>query len=452
MRPLRKIAVLDFGKTNVKLALVDLERRAEIDLRRRPNLVARSGPYPHHPTAEHWAFILDSLKDLAAAHEIDAISIAAHGATGALVDAAGDLVLPILDYEHEFDPGNYDALRPDFAETGSPRLAMGLNLGAQLYWQARAFPEDFARAVHLLTYPQYWMMRLSGVPSTEATSLGCHTDLWNPHAGDFSSLVARMGWRKLMPPLRRAAEILGPILPEVAARTGLRPETPVFCGLHDSNASLYPHLAAREGPFSVVSTGTWVVCMAVGAEPKALDPRRDALINVDAHGSPTPSARFMGGREYELIRKGRDLAATPEAAATVLARGILLLPAVEPSSGPFRGRKACWSFAPADEAQEAAGLAFYLALMTAECLAMIGARGPILVEGPFARNAEYRAMLAAASGRPVEASEGATGTALGAALLADSGARPAPPQIESAPPAPAFAAYAALWREALRDV
>ena len=31
---------------------------------------------------------------------------------------------------------DYDAVRPPFAETGTPRLPIGLNLGAQLFWQA----------------------------------------------------------------------------------------------------------------------------------------------------------------------------------------------------------------------------------------------------------------------------------------------------------------------------
>ena len=68
-----------------------------------------------------------------ARHGVGAIAVTAHGATAALVDAAGGLALPVLDYEY---PGpdelaaDYDAARPPFAETGSPRLPAGLTLGA----------------------------------------------------------------------------------------------------------------------------------------------------------------------------------------------------------------------------------------------------------------------------------------------------------------------------------
>ncbi len=155
-------------------------------------------------------------------------------------------------------------------------------------------------------YPQYWAYRLTGVLANEVTSLGCHTDLWNYRAGDFSTLVDRQGWRPLMAPLRRASDRLGPILPEIARQPGSIPATPVHCGIHDSNASLLPHLMDRAKPFAVVSTGTWVIAMAIGGAAVELDPARDTLVNVNAFGDPVPSARFMGGREFAtLVGEGR---------------------------------------------------------------------------------------------------------------------------------------------------
>ena len=84
-------------------------------------------------------------------------------------------------------------MRPPFAETGTPRLPIGLNLGAQLFWQARRFPEAFARVAAILTYPQYWAFRLTGVRANEATSLGCHTDLWDVRKRRFLD-AGRSAW------------------------------------------------------------------------------------------------------------------------------------------------------------------------------------------------------------------------------------------------------------------
>jgi sugar (pentulose or hexulose) kinase len=449
----RHVAVIDIGKTNAKVALVDLAGMREVVLRRMANAPAADGPYPHHDVELLWSFILDSLAEIDREQRIEAISITTHGATGVLVDAAGELALPVLDYEFagpDVLAKDYDVIRPPFAETGTPRLPVGLNLGAQLFWQQKHFPAEFARAAAMLMYPQYWALRLTGVAANEVTSLGCHTDLWNPWKADFSSLVDKMQWRQLMAPVRPAKDRLGPILPALAIRTGLDAQTPVFCGLHDSNASLLPHLLSDTPPFSVVSTGTWVVSMAVGGNKVTLDPARDTLVNVNALGNPVPSARFMGGREFSLLTQGQSEDWTEADIATVLARKTSLLPSTQQGSGPFPHHRAAWLNADGiNNGQRFAAITFYLALMTATCLDLIGADGPTTVEGPFARNRLFTRMLAATTARAIIASAAATGTSIGAALLASDqrmvqgkGERIEPPVD------PAWTDYGRSWRAA----
>lgn len=131
------VAVIDIGKTNAKLALVDLADLSEIAVVTRSNTVLPGPPYPHFDVEGHWTFLLDALARFHADHGIDAISITTHGACAALLDDRGDLATPILDYEYTGPDelsAQYDALRPAFEETGSPRLAAGLNIGAQLHW------------------------------------------------------------------------------------------------------------------------------------------------------------------------------------------------------------------------------------------------------------------------------------------------------------------------------
>lgn len=450
-----RIAVIDIGKTNAKLALVDLESLSEIAVITRPNRVLPGPPYPHFDVEGHWQFLCDGLRRFQDDHGVDAISITTHGACAALLGADGDLAAPILDYEFagpEDTAAAYDAIRPDFAETGAARLAGGLNIGAQLHWQFARDPSLLERTQTIVTYPQYWAWRLTGVAATDVTSLGCHTDLWNPYEGRFSSLVDRLGIADKIAPARKSSDVLGPVRAEVAARTGLAPETPVYCGIHDSNASLLPHILNHTPPFTVISTGTWTVAMAVGGDQVALDPQRDVLVNVNAFGDPVPSARFMGGREHDLATGGPYPAPTMAEQDAVLREGVMLLPAVVSDSGPFRGHRARWI---GDEpeigsARRGAAVAFYLALVSAQCLALIGHRGPIIVEGPFARNDAYQRMLAAATGCEVRPQNSATGTSQGAALLAVSD-RPAAmhrASDPSQPPAEATAklrAYAAAW-------
>ena len=199
----RADAVLDIGKTNVKLELFGADG-ALLWERSAPNCVLPGPPYPHADVEAIWAFLIEALRDADAAHRIGAIVPTTHGAAGAFVDDVG-LALPVLDYEfadvEEIEP-LYASLRPPYSETLSPRLPAGLNLGRQIAWQKRRFPEAFARAKRFLTYPQYWSWRLSGVAASEVTMLGAHSELWAPMQRRPSSAAVKLDlprlWRRFV--------------------------------------------------------------------------------------------------------------------------------------------------------------------------------------------------------------------------------------------------------------
>ena len=130
---------------------------------------------------------------------------------------------------------------------------------------------------------------------------------------------------------------------------------------------------------------------------------------------------------------------------------MLLLPSTKQGSGPFPRHAAAWLNADGiSKGERFAAISFYLALMTATCLELIGADGPTTVEGPFARNRLFVGMLAAATGRTIIASEAATGTSIGAALLA-SQEKPMHGKGERIEPQPdpIWAAYVSAWRAAV---
>ncbi len=450
----KRVAVVDIGKTNAKLVLIDRASGTQIAALSRVNDVIDAGPYPHADTDGLWRFIVDGLAELHAAHGIEGISVTTHGATAALM-AGDDLALPVLDYEHDGPEAlaeDYARVRPDFAESLSPRLPNGLNLGAQIFWQAKRFPEAFARCDAILMYPQYWAFRLTGIKASETTSLGCHTDLWQPVRGDFSSLVVNEGWLGRFPPLAPAASVLGPVQAEIAAETGLDPATPVACGIHDSNASLVPYLRALTPPFTVISSGTWTIAMTVGGAADRLDRDRDSLANADLFGRAVPTARFMGGREYGILAGDDAPAPTEEDIAGIVARGIFAVPPFVPGVGPYPAGEGRWAGADAEmlsSSERAAAASLYLALMTRTSLELAGLGDTIVVEGPLARNIIYCRLLAGLTGSTVQASADATGTATGAAMLFDDFGNAGGPELAGTTVAPfmpgGLADYAERW-------
>jgi sugar (pentulose or hexulose) kinase len=396
------IAIVDIGKTRSKLSLwtPDGKLLARLDYANAIGVQA-----PRQLDLDGVAgWLKRALAEAARLARITAIVPVGHGAAGVLM--AGEAPLCALDYEatppREIADA-YAALRDPFEATLSPRLVDGLNLGVQLYWLEQLHPDVWPEAGGFLLWPQYWAWFLCGERACEVTSLGCHSDLWRPLEHRFSDLAGSRGWAERVGPLRGAGEVLGAIRPALADELGLPRDCRVHCGLHDSNAALhaargFAELADR--PFGLVSTGTWFICLgAGGAGPASYDPSRDMLANVDVAGRPTPTARFMGGRDYEAWM------------------GAALGAASDPGLLREAAALADWSRAPA--ALRATRAALELARRADRALGLIAAEGPIVIEGRFAADEAFA--LALSRLRPIQPifrTTMADGVALGALRLA----------------------------------
>ncbi len=403
--------VLDVGKTNAKLSLWG-EGGALLDRRSRANVVVQSDRYRVLDAAGVEAWLADTLGDFADQAEVGSIIPVAHGAAAALIHD-GRLWTPPMDYEEEPDPADradYDRGRDAFALTGSPRLPQGLNLGMQLHRLER-LTAPWPRDLQIVTWPQYWAWLLCGQTATELTSLGCHTDLWRPGDERHSAMAIARGWAQRLAPLRAAADVLGPISPAWAKRTGLPATCQIHCGLHDSNAALLAargHAEIAMGDATILSTGTWFVAMRSladrgNAAAHDLVESRDCLINVDADGRPAPSARFMGGREAELL-VGADISALTEnydsdvligRLPALIERGVFALPGVVRGVGPFPDGPGGWENEPDDQLDRAAAVGLYLALMADVVLDLVGSRERLVIEGRFAEAPVFVRTLAA---------------------------------------------------------
>jgi sugar (pentulose or hexulose) kinase len=461
------VLVLDIGKTLAKLSLWSRDG-VMIARSTRPNDRHDAGRYVALDAAGIEAWMAETLTEFAGHGRIEAIVPVGHGAAAAII-RDGKLACPPLDYEEAIPASEralYDADRDAFADTGSPALPDGLNLGAQIHHLERLHPDLLSGDAQILTWPQYWAWRLCGVAASEVTSLGCHTDLWRPRDGRPSELARKRGWAQRLAPLARAGDVLGTLSSEWSARTGLPSDVKVYCGLHDSNAAL---LAARgfsqiaESDSTVVSTGTWFVAMRSPADDRsvnlsALSEARDCLVNVDAYGKLIPSARFMGGREIETLTGvdtrridiKPDQPALVAAVADIVASGARVLPTFAPGFGPFAQHRGRWIDMPLDQACRRAAVSLYAALVADTSLDLIGARDTILVEGRFAEAEVFVRGLA--SLRPdcqVYVSNAHNDVSYGALRLIDPGLRPASALVRVKPLEVSLAAYRDQWR---RDV
>jgi sugar (pentulose or hexulose) kinase len=402
------IVVLDIGKTLAKLTLWSPDGEL-IDRATRPN------ERPHSPHGyscldvagiEKW--MAETLADFARKRTIGAIVPVGHGAAGVVLDPDGGFIEPI-DYEAPLPDeiyADYLSERDPFSETGSPALPCGLNLGAQLHWLESLMPERFSHGT-IVPWAQFWAWRLSGVAASEVTSLGTHTDLWRPAEGRPSAMAERRGWARQLAPLRRASDILGPVSRLWRERCGLPKTCQVYCGIHDSNADLLAvrsHRAIGAREYTVLSTGTWFIAMRSSPEKvdtSVLPERRDCLVNVNAFGVPIPSARFMGGRETEILEDGPDrvdiCACTGELvrrSGALVENGVYALPSFQKGVGPYPDHKGNWIGRPDDQLGRRAAAGLYLALMTDVALGLIGSCERLVIEGRFVADTVFARTLA----------------------------------------------------------
>lgn len=403
------VLVLDVGKTHAKLTAWSGEGEA-LEVVQREN-VRNGGSGARLDMAGIADWFAPAACALAERHgPVSDFVPVGHGAAAALIGA--DACEPPVDYEapipREID-GRYEAQRDDFQTTGSPSLGAGLNLGRQLM-VARSegrWPDDAL----IVPWPQVWAWRLTGIRASEVTSLGCHTDLWNPWTGEPSPMARSLGWDTRLAPLRHAADVLGLAEGGWARSTGLD-GVRVRCGLHDSNAALWGARALPledVGAVTVLSTGTWFVAMRAlgpGETGQGLSLGPDDVTNVDVEGRPTPSARFMGGRwSQERLGPLQPGLIDPVLQLAIVAAvdRLLRVGGVDTAD---------------DDIARLAGTALALAQEAAAMLDRIDSRGTVVVEGVFGRSVAFlRALATVRPGGGVYTVEGLDLVGLGALRL-----------------------------------
>ena len=142
-----------------------------------------------------------------------------------------------------------------FAETGIQ--FMPINSLYQLLAHQQAEPETLADADHVLLIADYFGAKLSGVGRAER-SLASTTQLYNPATREWSkTLTSEFKLpAHLLPPLADSGTMLGPLLPEIAAETGLQNVQVIATCSHDTGAAVAA--VPEEGDdWAFLSSGTW---------------------------------------------------------------------------------------------------------------------------------------------------------------------------------------------------
>ncbi|WP_051329217.1 FGGY family carbohydrate kinase [Geminicoccus roseus] len=450
------VAVLDIGKTNLKIHLFD-DRGGLVAERSRPNRSLPGPPWRHYDLGaiEDWLFA--TLAGFAREHPVAAFVAACHGSGGVLVDADGP-VLPAIDYENEVPAEiarEYRALIPPFPACGAPIQVRAGHFAQQMLLMQRSDPAAFARARHFLPLPQYWAWRMTGCAVHEPTMLGAQSQLINPLDRSSTGIVEACGWQHLMAPVVAPSEVVGTVRPGLGLPEGLQ----VLAGIHDSTANLFGYQAAGLVDFALLSTGTWLVGMCPTTPVEALDAAFGMTVTNDAAGRPVAGVLGMGGREYAAITGGLAGTTSAQALEGLIGRGCLALPGFVDYDGIFPGSAGRGRIEgePGGQDGRIALATLYNALVADIFLDLMRSTGQVVVDGGFTADPAFAALVAALRpGQEVLVNRLGGGTAAGAAQLWTHVHRGQPVRLGIEPVSPlplsglsGLAAYRRRWRQAV---
>ncbi len=365
-------------------------------------------------------------------YQVRGINFTTYGATLMYLDDQGKRLTPVYNYLKPMPEGIVETLyeanggEAEFCRnTASPALGM-LNSGFQALWLKEKKPEIFNQAKTILHFPQYLSHLLTGKTSSEHTSIGCHSGLW-----DFD-LMAYHPWTKQ----------LGDTLPDPESVETTYPSTifdkqvPVGIGIHDSSSSLVPYFMNTSEEFILVSTGTWCISMnPFNSDPLTADQlKKDCLAYMSIQQKPVKSSRLFMGKIHDVnVERLNELYGADKSAYKKVALDEDMIRSLNQKSNGnrvfFHGGVpenyvdtsiAKETFSSFEEAYHQ--LVIDLVDLTEESIDLIIAKNVttknIYISGGFAKNPIFLKLMASRfPDKKVYTSEVANATSLGAALV-----------------------------------
>ncbi len=302
MKKQKVTAIFDIGKTNKKFFLFDKDyQEVYREYSRFDEITDEDG----HPTED-----LEALKKWLKScfdrilktgkYNVTAINFSTYGASFVHLDKNGKVLTPLYNYTKQISENivkefyqTYGSEQQIACETASPQNGM-LNSGIQLYWIKKTKPDIFKQIKYSLHFPQYLSYLFTGIPLSEFTSIGCHTNLWNFKKNEYHQWVGKEGIDDKLPPIVSTKTSINMTYQQKKIKIGV--------GIHDSSSALLPYILSKKKPFLLLSTGTWSIALnpfnnEVLSEK---DLSENCLNYMRIDGKRVKATRFFMGNEYRI--------------------------------------------------------------------------------------------------------------------------------------------------------
>jgi len=298
--PKEVIAIFDVGKTNKKFLLFDSELKLVHQEEEKFEEIPDDDDFPCDDIEkiESWMQICLSGIIKTDIYTIKALNFTTYGASVMYLDSQGKRLTPVYNYLKPMPDGvledfyeSYGGVEEFSRETASPALGM-LNSGLQALWLKRKKPDAFSRVSAVLHFPQYLSYCFTHKMTSEYTSIGCHTALWDFDNQRYHPWLKEEGI--LLPQPVSNSVVTDVMIEDQQVKTGV--------GIHDSSSSLVPYFKGTREQFILISTGTWCIFMnpfnteALTAEQL----RKDSLCYLSIQQQQVKSSRLFLGHIHDV--------------------------------------------------------------------------------------------------------------------------------------------------------
>ena len=295
-------AVFDIGKTNKKFFLFNTDYQEVYREYTRFDEITDEDGYPTEDLEALKKWLKTRFDNIlkTGKYNITAINFSTYGASFVHLDKHGNVLTPLYNYtkplhkkiiKHFYK--NFGSKEKIACETASPQDG-ALNSGMQLYWIKKTKPKIFHQIKYSLHFPQYLSYLFTGIPLSEFTSIGCHTNLWNFKTNSYHQWVIEEGIDEKLPPIVSTKTSINMIYQHKKIKIGV--------GIHDSSSALLPYIFSKKKPFLLVSTGTWSISLNPFSDEilSKEDLANNCLNYMRIDGKRVKATRFFMGNEYRI--------------------------------------------------------------------------------------------------------------------------------------------------------
>jgi rhamnulokinase len=290
--PALRLAAVDLGASSGRV-IVGTVGRGTLDLEEVHRF--SNGPVQAADGSLHWdvgRIHREVLAGLRAAGPVDGIGIDSWAIDYGLLDASGQLLGDPYCYRDGRTAGIPDRVRAMVSDEELYDVTGVQHLPFNTIYQLLADPV-LDRAATMVLVPDllgFWLTGQIGAEATNASTTGLYDVRHRAWAGRLADRVGLPAG--LLPPLWRPGDIVGKLLPEVAAGTGLAAGTPVIAvGSHDTASAVVGVPAAPGSAFGYISSGTWSLVGVELDEPVLTADARAA--NFSNEGGVDATIRFL---------------------------------------------------------------------------------------------------------------------------------------------------------------